>query len=69
MNKLREALFFVFLVGAVGVLVVGLYLLLELVGRKMQRRDACTKVLDCLDQGASREHCDALFPNCRKEAP
>ena len=69
-DRLRDVKFVTCLVGPACVLAVVVYLLFEPMERKTQRQGACTKVLDCLDEGVSREHCDAVFPNCRKmEAP
>jgi len=33
-------------------------------GRTEEKLQACTRVLECLDRGASRQQCDELFPDC-----
>ncbi len=34
-----------------------------------QRNAACARVLECLDLGAERDHCNALFPGCESRSP
>lgn len=36
--------------------------------REMQQRD-CARVLECLDLGAERDECEALFPKCGQVQP
>lgn len=53
---------------------VGLLAILAVVSRAIdgmssesQYEAACTRVLECLDAGATREQCDLLFPRCGGE--
>ncbi len=35
---------------------------------RLERLQHCSRILECLDVGVTRDQCDALFPACKEDA-